>query len=169
MTGKAPFQILKDNSVIAYSLSPSGIVDAIEHKTPSLQKRIDALVQLQQAGWPIGLRFDPLIAADNFETLYKRMFDQVFDKLDCEKIHSVSLGTFRLPKPFHRKITKLYPDEPMFAVPFQQHTRSPGSSAMIGYTELREHNMMEFCTSEILKAIDSSRLFSCVDTTVGAA
>ena len=156
-----------DNSVVAYSLSPGGIVDAIEHKTPSLEKRIDALLQLQQAGWPIGLRFDPLIAAENFETLYQRMFEQVFEKLDCKLIHSVSLGTFRLPKPFHRTITKLYPEEPMFAVPFQQHTRNAGDSAMIGYTESLEHKMMEFCSNEILKYIDSSRLFCCVDTSAG--
>jgi len=155
------------NTVVAYSLSPGGIVEAIEHKTPSLQKRIDALAQLQGAGWPIGLRFDPLIAADNFEIIYKRMFEQVFERLDCAQIHSVSLGTFRLPKPFHRTITKLYPDEPMFAVPFQQHSRNPGSSAMIGYTQSLEHDMMDFCTNEILKHIDATRLFACVDPSAG--
>lgn len=156
-----------DNAVVAYSLSPGGIVEAIEHKTPSLQKRIDALAQLQEAGWPIGLRFDPLIAADNFESIYKRMFEQVFEKLDCAKIHSVSLGTFRLPKSFHRTITKLYPDEPMFAVPLQNHSRGPDSSTMIGYTQSLEHNMMEFCKNEILKHIDATQLFACVDTSTG--
>ena len=153
-----------NNSVIAYSLSPGEIANAIEHKTPSLQKRIDALVQLQQAGWPIGLRFDPLIAADNFKALYKNMFKQVFEKLDNEQIHSVSLGTFRLPKPFHRTITKLYPDEPMFAVPVQQHPRSPGGSTMIGYTQSLEREMMDFCTNEILEHIDEARLFACINT-----
>ena len=68
-----------NNCVVAYSLSPQSIVEAIEHKTPSLEKRIEALKQLQQHGWPIGLRFDPLIAAENFEEIYGEMFDHVFN------------------------------------------------------------------------------------------
>jgi len=154
------------NCVVAYSLSPEAIVESLEHKTPSLEKRIDALYRLQQAGWPIGLRFDPLIAADNFQSLYRDMFDQVFSRLDCELIHSVSLGTFRLPKPFHKKITRLYPEEPMFAVPMHQHNRAAakGESAMIGYLPQIEHEMMQFCEKQILRWIDSDRLFHCVET-----
>ena len=158
------------NCVVAYSLSPQGVVDSLEHKTPSLEKRIEALVSLQQAGWPIGLRFDPLIAADEFQPLYREMFDQVFSRLDCDRIHSVSLGTFRLPKPFHKKISKLYPEEPMFAVPMHQYNRTgaSGESAVIGYLPQMEHDMMEFCKKQILDRIDSDRLFTCVDTSDSA-
>jgi len=154
------------NCVVAYSLSPQAIVESLEHKTPSLEKRIDALYRLQQAGWPIGLRFDPLIAAENFQPLYREMFDQVFSRLDCDLIHSVSLGTFRLPKPFHKKISRLYPEEPMFAVPMYQYNRgtAKGESAMISYLPEMEHEMMEFSEKQILRWIDSDRLFRCVET-----
>lgn len=153
-----------DNCVIAYSLSPQPIAEAIEHKTPSLEKRINALRKLQQHGWPIGLRFDPLIAAENFEELYSDMFDQVFNTLDMKRVHSISLGTFRLPKPFFKKVIKLYPEEPMFAVDLEQ-TDQPGTNsskqAMIGYPSALEQSMMDYCTSRILSVTDQSRFFPC--------
>ena len=155
------------NCVIAYSLSPQPIVAEIEHKTPSLGKRIDALKKLQQQGWPIGLRFDPLIAAKNFEQLYADMFDEVFDNLDMGNIHSISLGTFRLPKPFFKKIIKLYPEEPMLAVSLDQSSSdaSAGNSksrqTMVSYPQPLEQDMMSFCSDRILSAIDASRFFPC--------
>lgn len=157
----------QSNCVIAYSLSPQPIVAEIEHKTPSLSKRIDALKQLQQQGWPIGLRFDPLIAAENFEQLYSDMFDEVFDGLDMSNIHSISLGTFRLPKPFFKKIIKLYPEEPMLAVSLEQtntdtasQNNKPGQ-AMVSYPQSLEQDMMSFCSNRILATIDASRFFPC--------
>jgi len=81
------------NVVVAYSLSPAAIVEAHEHKTPSLEKRLHALQELQQAGWKIGLRFDPILYADN----YKR-------------------------KPFYKRMIKLYPDSDLLAQPMKTKT-----------------------------------------------
>ncbi|MEM7293858.1 MAG: spore photoproduct lyase family protein, partial [Pseudomonadota bacterium] len=85
------------NCIVAFSLNPASITSALEHKTPSLEKRIEALVALQQAGWPIGLRFDPLIYCDDYRFQYTEMFERIFSRLDATKIHSISLGVFRLP------------------------------------------------------------------------
>lgn len=145
------------NCVVAYSLSPQPVVEELEHRTPSLEKRITALEKLQKHGWPIGLRFDPLIAAENFENLYAEMFDEVFSTLDANNIHSVSLGSFRLPKPFYRKVIKLYPEEPMFAVDMQP----TGEKAIMAYPEELESGMMDYCQQRILEHIKTSRFFPC--------
>ena len=154
-----------DNVVVAYSLSPHNIVKALEHKTPSLEKRVRALASLQSHGWTIGLRFDPVIAASNDESLYRETFEFVFSSLDRDKIHSVSLGTFRLPKSFHQSIKKLYPEEPLFSVPLDQIRSATDAkkSTMIGYPQQVESRLIEFCTDEILKYIDKNRLFICND------
>jgi len=145
------------NCVVAYSLSPQAIVQELEHRTPTLAKRLDALKKLQDQGWPIGLRFDPLIAAENFEPLYAEMFDEVFATLDADRIHSVTLGTFRLPKPFYRKVIRLYPHEPMFAVDMQP----AGTKSIMAYPETLETGMINYCTNRILEHIDNARFFPC--------
>ncbi len=143
------------NVVVAYSLSPQAIVAAEEHGTPSLSKRIDALKTLQKRGWKIGLRFDPLLYADNFETLYGEMFEQVFAALDMSSVHSVSLGVFRLPKGFHKKFIKLYPNARILAAPMSLR------SGMVSYPEETETRMREFCMSKLSTAIKPEQFFPC--------
>ena len=108
------------NCVVAYSLSPGKLAEALEHKAPSLESRLSAMQKLQESGWQIGLRFDPLIYQNNYKTDYGELFEQVFSRLEPQKIHSVSLGNFRLPKPFFTTLSKMYPDEKLFASPFEE-------------------------------------------------
>ena len=145
-----------DNCVIAYSLSPERMVSKEEHKTPTLKKRIEALKSLQLHGWKIGLRFDPLLKADNFKSLYTELFEQVFSELDVDAIHSVSMGPFRLPKPFYKKMIRIYPDSSLLAATMQQQDN------MMSYDEDTEQTLLSFCESEILKNIKAEQYFPCV-------
>jgi len=144
-----------ENCVVAYSFSPDAIARAVEHKAPTVEKRIDALVKLQNAGWKIGLRFDPLLRADNFEPLYKELFDGVFNRLDTKSIHSVSLGPFRLPKPFFKKLIQLYPDEALLADTFTTNKN------MVSYSEEQEQSMIGWCSDQILRRVNQDQFFPC--------
>lgn len=143
------------NVVVAYSLSPQPIVAAEEHGTPSLAKRLDALRTLQNNGWKVGLRFDPLLYADDFETLYRSMFEEVFDALNMSLVHSVSLGVFRLPKGFHKKLVKLYPEARLLAAPMSQR------DGMMTYPEQDEHQMRNYCMNLLHPAIRTDQFFPC--------
>ncbi len=103
------------NCVIAMSFSPQIQSERWEHQVPSIAKRLEALVRLQNAGWPVALRFEPVIAQTNTLSLYKELFEIVFAQLQTERVHSVSLGEFRLPVDYYKKIVKLYPEEPLLA------------------------------------------------------
>jgi len=143
------------NCIIAYSLAPHETSKSVEHKAPSLAKRLDALEKLQSCGWKLGLRFDPIIYQSNYQTQYRELFNKVFSRLNLNSIHSVSLGGFRLPEKFFRKMQKLYPREKLFAGPLQ--TKS-GTTA---YSTPLENAMIEFCTNELLKYVPESLLFRC--------
>ena len=77
-----------------------------EDKTPSLSKRLKAIIKLQNLGWSIGLRFDPLIYCEQIE-VYEEFFKNVFELIDKNKIHSVTLGKFRMPGRYLKKISKV--------------------------------------------------------------
>jgi len=145
-----------ENCVIAYSLSPAEIAKEEEHKTPSLEKRIDSLKALQSHGWKIGLRFDPLLRADNFETLYSKMFDDVFSAIDARKVHSVSLGPFRLPKPFYKRMIRLYPDSKLLSAEMNFRDN------MISYDAESEQHMLQYCETQLENYISSEQYFPCV-------
>ena len=102
-------------SLLHLALQPDHISKKLEHGVPTIVKRLAAIKKLQQAGWKIGLRFDPLIYWRDYQSHYTSLFEHVFSQIDHAKLHSVSLGAFRLPKPFFEKMIKLYPDEPLLA------------------------------------------------------
>ena len=143
------------NVVIAFSFTPQEIYRELEHKVPTLERRLQAMLQLQQAGWQLGLRFDPLIYQQGYQAQYRRLFQQLFSQLDSEQLHSVSLGTFRLPRSYFRNIVQLYPDEPLFAGTFNV------DNGMISYPQSLEREMTAFCTRELLQHIPESVLFPC--------
>jgi DNA repair photolyase len=141
--------------VVAFSLSPDSVADKVEAKAPSVAKRIEAAVKLQRQGWPIGLRFDPLIYQHNYRQHYRELFEQVFTVIDAEALHSVSLGVFRLPEHFFKKMHKMYPDERLFASPLQS------TSGLLSYRSELEQAMMADCTEMLLQYIPETRFFPC--------
>lgn len=107
------------NVITAMSFSSEQASLRWEHKVPSTAKRLEALVKLQKKGWPIALRFEPIVFTEFVLDEYSALFEKVFSALDIPKIHSVSIGEFRMPVDFHKTITKLYPDEALYAQPVE--------------------------------------------------
>lgn len=145
------------NCIVAFSLSPGALAGALEHKAPPLQKRLDALAKLQRAGWPVGLRFDPIIYCDNYQQLYDEFFQQVFARIDLERLHSASLGVFRMPQAFYRNTVKLYPQEKLFAAPLTE------SQPMVAHEANLEQEMLAFCREKLLQWMPEKKLFICHD------
>ncbi len=145
-----------DNVVVAFSLTPSESARALEHRVPSLQRRLDAMGQLARRGWRLGLRFDPLIDAADFESRYRRLFREVFAAVDARALHSVTLGAFRMPRGFFRNVVRMYPEEPLFAGPLAHD-----GAGLVGYGAERERQMLEFCLNELLRYVGVERVFSC--------
>ena len=152
-----------NNVIVAFSLTPAEIANALEHKAPSMEKRLKALLRLQDAGWNIGLRFDPLIYDIHFKDRYKKLFDTVFAELNMERLHSVSLGSFRLPKNYFQTLQKLYPDELLLASPLEEN------GGMIGYKRVLESEMIDFCSAVLSDYIPADKLFPCHDTVPAVA
>ncbi len=140
--------------VIAFSLSPDVIADALEHKAPSLARRLAAITTLQQHGWQVGLRFDPVIYCSDYKQQYREFFEQVFSLISNALLHSVSLGVFRLPEAYFKKIHKLYPDERLFASPLQHQ-------GMVTYPEALEQEMLQYCKEQVLAYIPSDKFYPC--------
>lgn len=141
--------------VVAFSLSPDPVANKVEAKAPALAKRIEAAAKLQQQGWPIGLRFDPLIYQQDYRQQYRTLFQQVFASIDPNAIHSASLGVFRLPEHFFKKMHRLYPEERLFASPLQT------MGGMVSYRSEIEQAMMADCTELLLQHIPAERFFPC--------
>ncbi len=83
------------NIIISWTFSPQVIIDTHEHKAPSLEERICAAVEVQKAGYKVGVCLDPIIICDEWFEHYKAMLEILFDRLDISRIKFISLGGFR--------------------------------------------------------------------------
>lgn len=144
-----------DNCILAWSFTPTEIAATLEHKTPTVQRRIEALNKLQQRGWRIGLRFDPLIYSNDYKAQYRQLFHDTLAHCQPSLLHSVSLGNFRLPKAFFKRLQKMYPYEPLFASPLAN------DKGMLSYKQQIQEELLHFCSNEIRKYIPEEKLYYC--------
>ncbi len=148
------------NCVVAFSLTPPHIAQQLEHGTPPVKQRLRALQQLAQNGWPIGLRFDPLVYHHNWQEHYRALFADVFTHVPIEQLHSVSLGQFRLPTAMYKRMQQLYPREKLFAWGLQE------KEGQVSYREDLATELHGFCADELLKYIAPEIFFPCPSTTL---
>lgn len=146
------------NIVTAFSFTPEEIGKQLENGVPSVSSRIKAMQKLAASGWLIGLRFDPIIDCVDLAERYKKLFTQIFTALPLDSIHSVSLGAFRMPAPFYKKMEKLYPQEILFA---GNLTNNGGT---VEYSKNVEEERKETCKNLLLSHITEAKLFTCETT-----
>lgn len=142
-----------ENCVVAFSLSPDIVNKTIELKTPSLSSRIEAIKVLQNQGWSVGLRFDPIICFKDYQQHYRKLFQDVFNQIDGEKIHSVSFGPMRLPKVVYRKIIRLYPDDPLFVAGIIEEGDE------VSYSREINDKIHQLCYEELSNYLDDKQIF----------
>lgn len=143
------------NCVIAMSFTPQEISDLWEMKVPDVDKRVDALVKLQQAGWKVAIRLEPLIYNANFEIAYENLISKLFSSLDVQNLHSVTTGMYRLPREYYRKIVQLYPDESLFA---KNHIASDG---MASQEPVLENLLLTKVENLLSQYVPSEKYFRC--------
>lgn len=144
-----------ENVVVAFSLTPDSVARSLEHKAPTIERRLKVMGQLADHGWSIGLRFDPLIHGEAWQAQYEALFESVFQAIPIERIHSVSYGPLRFPKKMFKDIVQLYPEERLFAGPLEP------TGAMIAYQGEIEAEMAAFCRERLSRSLDETVFFQC--------
>lgn len=95
------------NVIIAFSLNPQIVIEKIEKRTASLSTRLKALKTLEDLGYTIAIRLDPIIDYVGAHNDYIKLLDMIFKEL--KKIHSVTLGPYRLTKTANTIMRKKMP------------------------------------------------------------
>ena len=154
-----------DRCVVAFSLTPQEVTEEMEHGVPALPRRLQALKTLQERGWPVGLRFDPLIYSKDYRARYRRLFRQVFDAVRGDNVHSVSFGPFRLPNGFFKRLEKQHGDAPLLAGPLEL------AGGMVSYQRDLEAEMVSWVQDTLSEYLPEDVFYPCLtpDTSVPGA
>jgi spore photoproduct lyase len=105
--------------VYAFTLSPQAVIGAYEHGTPSLAQRIACAKEAAQKGFAVRLCFDPMIYIPGWKEEYAAMVDQVFGQIPAESVKDASIGSFRVPQDYLKKMRRQEPGSAVAQFPYQ--------------------------------------------------
>ena len=74
----------KGRTIIRMSVNPQEIIKKVEFGTSSLINRIKAVNSLKEAGYKIGILVAPVVLIENWEALYKELFQTLSDELSLK-------------------------------------------------------------------------------------
>jgi spore photoproduct lyase len=86
------------HTVIAWSINNDLVSRKFEIGAPSFDRRLEAAWKVQQAGYQLRLRLDPVVPLKGWEKAYADTVKKIFQKVTPERI---TLGTLRFEERFY--------------------------------------------------------------------
>lgn len=83
------------HTIISWSLNPVRIIRDEELKTATLEERLEAARRCQEWGYRVGFHFDPLICYQGWESEYQDLVQDLFRRVDPDRVCWISLGCLR--------------------------------------------------------------------------
>ena len=107
-----------EHTIVSWSINSDHVTRNIELDTAPLYRRIGAAKKAQEAGYPLRLRFDPLLLLSgkewrrgDWKKRYNRMMDAVFRDLRPER---VTMGSLRFHPTIRASATQRFPNTVLF-------------------------------------------------------
>jgi len=97
------------HTVIAWSMNNDMVSRKFEIGAPTFERRLNAAYRVQQAGYPVRIRLDPIVPFDGWEVAYSETIDRIFQKVIPERI---TLGTLRFEKPLYNMRNSIFTTGP---------------------------------------------------------
>lgn len=97
------------HAVISWSVNPDEIIRQEEFRAATLQSRLQAARQCQEAGYLIGFHFDPILYIPGWKDHYQDTVRQIFKTVDPQRVAWISLGSLRFPAEFKGVIQERFP------------------------------------------------------------
>lgn len=93
--------------IVSFSVNTAKVHEYMEHRTPTPLKRLEAAKKVQDAGYEVRLRIDPVFEYSTWEVDYKTLVDQIFAFVSPSRI---TIGEYRPAAGLIRHIENRFPD-----------------------------------------------------------
>lgn len=148
-------------TIIAWSMNNETISQKFEMGAPPFGRRLDAAEKVQNAGYPLRIRLDPIVPFNGWKDAYSETIKRIFGKISPERI---TLGTLRFEEGFYNMRNTIFstgPElpkylqtmEPMFT-PKKFGSSKKSKSGKYSFPEKQRIEIFNFIISEIRKLSD---------------
>lgn len=98
-----------ERTVVSWSLNPRFIQKQEEHKTATIEQRLQAATRCAEKGYPIAFHLDPMIHYPKWEEEYRDLIQEIFRRLPARSVRWISLGTLRMHPSLRNLIRRRFP------------------------------------------------------------
>ena len=98
---------------IRFSLNTNKVIKEYEHRTASMEKRIEALVKVASAGYQVGVLIAPVFLYQGWQEEYTELLTQLQERLEEKQIQdnlTFEIITHRYTSTAKNRILEFYPD-----------------------------------------------------------
>lgn len=149
----------RERTVVSWSLNTDYIIDNEEHGTASLRKRLEAMRRVYEAGYLIGLHFDPMILHDGWHGAYGELVMSVFQAVDPARIAWISIGGLRFNPEMKKTLENNYPGSRL-----TEAEMVLGDDSKVRYVKPLRTRMFELLCAELKTYIhDDNLLYLCME------
>ncbi|MBM3223228.1 MAG: hypothetical protein FJZ47_05405 [Candidatus Tectomicrobia bacterium] len=145
--------------LVSWSINPEAVVQREEHKTASLAARLQAARRCHDAGYKIGLHFDPLLYYPGWEADYEPFVADVFQALAPADITSLSIGSLRFAPALKEVIRERFPKNRLMYAELV-----PGADGKMRYFKSIRTEMYTTMLGWIRQYTADPRLYLCMES-----
>jgi spore photoproduct lyase len=100
-------------TIVSFSINTDQVWRHLEHRTPSPTDRLKAARRVQDAGYELRLRIDPVVRYSTWEEDYRRLTEMIFDHVEPSRI---TIGEYRPAEGLSGHIKTRFPESPLLKV-----------------------------------------------------
>jgi len=145
--------------MVSWSINPQPVVQREEHKTASLAARLQAARRCRDAGYKIGLHFDPLLYYPGWEVDYEPFVAQVFGALAPEDIAYMSMGSLRFAPALKKVVQERFPKNRLMSAEL-----FPGADGKLRYFKPLRTEMYTKMLGWIQRYMPKPPLYLCMES-----
>jgi len=149
------------HTIIAWSMNNETVSRKYEIGAPTFARRLTAAKRVQEAGYPLRIRLDPIVPFDGWKEAYAGTIREIFSEVSPER---VTLGTLRFEKGFYNMrhsiftsgsdLPQLMEDmAPMFSPKVFPGNKHP-KAGKYSFSEEKRSEIFRFALKEIRKYSD---------------
>ena len=100
-------------TIVSFSVNTVKVWQYLEHRTPSPNDRLKAARKVQDAGYEVRLRIDPVVRYSTWEKDYSRLTEMIFDHVKPSRI---TIGEYRPAQGLSSHIKARFPESSLLKV-----------------------------------------------------
>jgi len=100
-------------TIVSFSVNTDKVWQYLEHRTPSPTDRLKAARKVQDAGYEVRLRIDPVVRYSTWEKDYRWLTEMIFDHLEPSRI---TIGEYRPAEGLSSHIKTRFPESSLLKV-----------------------------------------------------